>query len=140
MGVWHASFTAEAAKGRSIHADVGLLLQAVGACWYLLGVQRATKCLREQYCDDGRGGCAAAALACVQPLYYGSGTAGGGAAVGVGADRLDWAGNASARATCLDSGDNYQYGAYKWTVMLVANPSWLEKILLPIFWGLMTLR
>ena len=118
-------------------AVVGVLLQAVGACWYLLGAQRATKCLREQYCaaGNGAGGCAATALACAQPLYYG---AGGGAAVG--ADRLAWGGNVSARATCLDSGDNYQYGAYKWTVMLVANPSWLEKILLPIFWGLMTLR
>uniref|UniRef100_A0ACD5VUP0 Uncharacterized protein n=1 Tax=Avena sativa TaxID=4498 RepID=A0ACD5VUP0_AVESA len=108
---------------------------AVGACWYLLGVQRATKCLREQLCD-GRGGCAATALACARPLYYSGTTAGAGA---VGADRLDWASNASARATCLDSGDNYEYGVYKWTVMLVANPSWLEKILLPIFWGLMTL-
>ncbi|XP_047078631.1 cyclic nucleotide-gated ion channel 4-like [Lolium rigidum] len=110
---------------------------AVGACWYLLGAQRATKCLREQYCDDGRGGCAAAALACARPLYYGGGS--GGSTTAVGADRLQWAGNSSARATCLDSGDDYEYGAYKWTVMLVANPSWVEKILLPIFWGLMTL-
>ncbi|XP_048562374.1 cyclic nucleotide-gated ion channel 4-like [Triticum urartu] len=109
---------------------------AVGACWYLLGAQRATKCLREQYCAGRVGGCAAGALACAEPLYYGgAGRLGGGA----GADRLAWARNASARATCLDSGDNYQYGAYKWTVMLVANPSRLEKILLPIFWGLMTL-
>ena len=111
------------------------MVQAVGACWYLLGVQRATKCLREQYCA-GSGGCAATALACAEPLYYGGGAWG----VGVGADRLGWAANAGARATCLDSGDDYQYGAYKWTVMLVANPSWLEKILLPIFWGLKTLR
>jgi hypothetical protein len=112
-------------------------MQAVGACWYLLGAQRATKCLREQYCDDGRDGCAATALACARPLYYGGG---GGSTTAVGADRLQWAGNSSARATCLDSGDDYEYGAYKWTVMLVASPSWVEKILLPIFWGLMTLR
>uniref|UniRef100_A0A0D9YFU7 Cyclic nucleotide-binding domain-containing protein n=1 Tax=Oryza glumipatula TaxID=40148 RepID=A0A0D9YFU7_9ORYZ len=105
---------------------------AVGACWYLLGAQRATKCLKEQ-CAQGGSGCAPGALACAAPLYY------GGAVGGVGADRLAWALDASARGTCLDSGDNYQYGAYKWTVMLVANPSRLEKILLPIFWGLMTL-
>jgi cyclic nucleotide gated channel, plant len=71
------------------------------------------------------------ALACPEPLHYGAGAA---------ADRHAWAGNVTARGTCLDSGDNYQYGAYKWTVMLVANPNRLEKVLLPIFWGLMTLR
>ncbi|CAO2194902.1 unnamed protein product [Urochloa humidicola] len=110
---------------------------AVGACWYLLGAQRATKCLREQCVQAGSGGCAPWALACADPLYYGGATA--AAAAAPGADRLAWAGNATARGTCLDSGDNYQYGAYKWTVMLVANPSRLERILLPIFWGLMTL-
>ncbi|TVU34873.1 hypothetical protein EJB05_16728, partial [Eragrostis curvula] len=109
---------------------------AVGACWYLLGVQRATKCLNEQ-CADAGGGCAPWTLACAEPLYYGGAAA---AARSLGADRLAWAGNATARGTCLDSGDNYQYGAYKWTVMLVANPSRIERILLPIFWGLMTLR
>ncbi|EEE55499.1 hypothetical protein OsJ_03689 [Oryza sativa Japonica Group] len=99
---------------------------------YLLGAQRATKCLKD-ICAQGGNGCAPGALACAAPLYY------GGAVGGVGADRLAWALDASARGTCLDSGDNYQYGAYNWTVMLVANPSRLEKILLPIFWGLMTL-
>ncbi|OEL37008.1 Cyclic nucleotide-gated ion channel 4 [Dichanthelium oligosanthes] len=108
---------------------------AVGACWYLLGVQRASKCLKEQ-CLQAAGGCAGRAVACAAPLYYG----GGGPALALaGGDRLAWAQNATARATCLASGDNYQYGAYKWTVMLVANPSRLERMLLPIFWGLMTL-
>lgn len=107
-------------------------MQAVGACWYLLGAQRATKCLREQCAQQA--GCAPWALACPDPLYY------GGGATAAAPGRLAWAGNATARGTCLDSGDNYQYGAYKWTVMLVANPSRVERILLPIFWGLMTLR
>lgn len=112
-------------------------MQAVGACWYLLGVQRATKCLREQCAQAAAGACAPGALACAEPLYYGATTGGLGA---VADYRLAWARDAGARATCLDSGDSYQYGAYKWTVMLVANPNRLEKILLPIFWGLMTLR
>nr|ACG43048.1 cyclic nucleotide-gated ion channel 2 [Zea mays] len=106
---------------------------AVGACWYLLGAQRATKCLREQ-CAQAGSGCAPWALAFAEPLYYGA------TASSVGAPaRLAWAGNATARGTCLDSADNYQYGAYQWTVMLVANPSRVERVLLPIFWGLMTL-
>ncbi|CAD6236501.1 unnamed protein product [Miscanthus lutarioriparius] len=104
---------------------------AVGACWYLLGAQRATKCLREQ-CAQAGSGCAPWALACAEPLYYGR-------SLTVGADRLAWAGNATARGTCLDSADNYQYGTYQWTVMLVANPIRVDRILLPIFWGLMTL-
>ena len=54
--------------------------------------------------------------------------------------RLAWAANREARSSCLDGPDNYDYGAYKWTVQLVTNDSRLEKILFPIFWGLMTLR
>ncbi|EMS51384.1 hypothetical protein TRIUR3_19052 [Triticum urartu] len=108
---------------------------AVGACWYLLGVQRATKCLKEQCSISGPPGCASGPLACPSPLYYG----GAGTAAAVAGDRLAWATDATARSMCLVSGDKYQFGAYKWTVMLVANTSRLEKMLLPIFWGLMTL-
>ncbi|RCV17052.1 hypothetical protein SEVIR_3G192800v4 [Setaria viridis] len=119
---------------------------AVGACWYLLGVQRASKCLKEQcQLQAAAGGCArsGAVVACAAPLYYG-GSPSAAAAGHLGAGRLAWARNAPARATCLasSSGDGsggYQYGAYKWTVMLVANPSRVERMLLPIFWGLMTL-
>ncbi|XP_047045601.1 cyclic nucleotide-gated ion channel 4-like [Lolium rigidum] len=107
---------------------------AVGACWYLLGVQRATKCLKEQCVLSGPPGCASGPVACAAPLYYGAASS-----VAVGGDRLAWANDTIARGVCLRSGDKYQYGAYKWTVMLVANPSRLEKMLLPIFWGLMTL-
>ncbi|CAD6333315.1 unnamed protein product [Miscanthus lutarioriparius] len=112
---------------------------AVGACWYLLGVQRASKCLKEQCLQAAAGGCArSSAVACAAPLYYGGSPSSAGI-VGSG-DRLAWARNAQVRGACLSSGgDNYQYGAYSWTVMLVANPSRVERMLLPIFWGLMTL-
>ncbi|KAG1347196.1 putative cAMP-dependent protein kinase regulatory subunit [Cocos nucifera] len=106
-------------------------MQAVGACWYLLGIQRAAKCLKEQCMLTTE--CGPKTVACVNPIYYGTTTSfrGGG--------RLAWAKNLHARKMCLDSSDNFQYGAYKWTVPLVTNTSRLEKILLPIFWGLMTL-
>ncbi|CAM0954740.1 unnamed protein product [Alopecurus aequalis] len=106
---------------------------AVGACWYLLGVQRATKCLKEQCFQSGPPGCASGALACADPLFYGT------TASSVVGERLAWANDTMARSFCLRNGDSYQYGAYRWTVMLVANPSRLERMLLPIFWGLMTL-
>ncbi|XP_072958350.1 cyclic nucleotide-gated ion channel 4 [Typha angustifolia] len=103
---------------------------AVGACWYLLGIQRATKCLREQ-CRIIEG-CGPKTLACVNPIYYGTTTL-------IEGDRLAWAHNLQARGMCLSNSDKFEYGAYKWTVNLVTNTSRLEKILLPIFWGLMTL-
>ena len=106
--------------------------QAAGACWYLLGIQRAAKCLKEQ-CGKTNG-CGLRILSCKEPIYYGS--------TNLVRDRarLAWAGNREARSTCLDGPDKYNYGAYKWTVQLVTNDNRLEKILFPIFWGLMTLR
>ncbi|CAL9759202.1 unnamed protein product [Musa acuminata subsp. burmannicoides] len=104
---------------------------AVGACWYLLGIQRAEKCLRVQ-CSRVKG-CGPKTMACMDPIYYGAATRTRDEA------RLDWAKNLEAKTRCLDSSDYFQYGAYKWTVSLVTNTNRLEKILLPIFWGLMTL-
>ena len=106
--------------------------QAVGACWYLLGIQRAAKCLNEQ-CTVAKG-CVVTSTACVDPIYYGATTR------IIDGGRVAWAQNVIARNTCLNSSDKFQYGAYKWTVPLVTNTNRLEKILLPIFWGLMTLR
>ncbi|KAM0952415.1 putative Ion transport domain-containing protein [Dioscorea sansibarensis] len=105
---------------------------AAGACWYLLGIQRATKCLREQ-CMTTQG-CGLKTVACVDPIYYGTTTT---AMKDWG--RLHWAKNMTVRTTCLDSSDNFEYGAYKWTVPLFTKTNRAEKILLPIFWGLMTL-
>ncbi|KAG9452771.1 hypothetical protein H6P81_005675 [Aristolochia fimbriata] len=103
---------------------------AAGACWYLLGIQRAAKCLKEQ-CRVTKG-CGPATLGCEEAIYY-------GAAVVKDRFRLEWGDNANARSMCISSSDNFDYGAYKWTVPLVINTSRLEKILFPIFWGLMTL-
>ncbi|TXG67166.1 hypothetical protein EZV62_008441 [Acer yangbiense] len=105
--------------------------QAAGACWYLLGIQRSLKCLREK-CRETHG-CDLRLLACKDIIYYGTSSM-----VKDGA-RSAWGENRPARFTCLQGSNNYDYGAYKWTVQLVKNESRLEKILFPIFWGLMTL-
>ncbi|KAG4213647.1 hypothetical protein ERO13_A01G069000v2 [Gossypium hirsutum] len=104
---------------------------AAGACWYLLGIQRSAKCLKEQC--RGIENCDLRLLACKDPIYYGTRSMVRDRA------RLVWAETNRARSTCIDNPDNYDYGAYKWTVQLVTNDSRLEKILFPIFWGLMTL-
>ncbi|KAF3453593.1 hypothetical protein FNV43_RR04033 [Rhamnella rubrinervis] len=104
---------------------------AAGACWYLLGIQRAAKCLKEQC--GATSGCGVRILSCKAPIYYGT------TSMVKDKARLAWAVNKKARSTCLENADNFDYGAYKWTVQLVTNDSRLEKILFPIFWGLMTL-
>ncbi|KAL1537881.1 Cyclic nucleotide-gated ion channel 4 [Salvia divinorum] len=104
---------------------------AVGACWYLLGIQRAAKCLKEQ-CMMTKG-CDIRMTACQDSIYYG--------AKDLISDRtrFTWGENSHARSSCLQNYDNFDYGAYKWTVQLVTNNNRLEKALFPIFWGLMTL-
>ncbi|XP_047334566.1 cyclic nucleotide-gated ion channel 4 [Impatiens glandulifera] len=104
---------------------------AVGACWYLLGIQRAAKCLEAQCIETN--GCWLRTLACENPVYYGT------TSLVKHKAWLLWGENKSARSACLDGSDNYDYGAYKWTVQLVTNENRLEKALFPIFWGLMTL-
>ncbi|KAJ6298044.1 hypothetical protein OIU76_019217 [Salix suchowensis] len=78
-------------------------------------------------------GCGLRLLSCKEPIYYGT------TRKVMENARWAWADNKLARSMCLDSPDRYDYGAYKWTVQLVTNDSRLEKILFPIFWGLMTL-
>lgn len=104
---------------------------AAGACWYLLGIKRAMKCLSE-HCSQMQG-CSLKLLSSQEPIYYGTRT------TVRDHDRLLWATNRSARTNCLETSDNYEYGAYKWVIYLVCNNSRLEKILMPIFWGLMTM-
>ncbi|VFR02788.1 unnamed protein product [Cuscuta campestris] len=103
---------------------------AVGACWYLLGIQRTARCLKEE-CKMTNG-CGTRLLVCEEPIYFGT------ASLVKDKARLFWGGNDQTRSTCLGEDDSF-YGAYKWTLQLVTNDSRLEKILLPIFWGLMTL-
>ncbi|KAL4026551.1 hypothetical protein IC575_014987 [Cucumis melo] len=108
---------------------------AAGACWYLLGVQRAAKCLKEQCRSATSNSCGLRLLSCKDPIFYGPNNM----RMGRDRGRFDWANNRQSKFMCLDTADNFDYGAYKWTVQLVVNQSRLEKILFPIFWGLMTL-
>ncbi|KAK4344047.1 hypothetical protein RND71_037141 [Anisodus tanguticus] len=104
---------------------------AVGACWYLLGIQRAAKCLKEQ-CSVTKG-CGLKMLACEEQIFYGT------RSLVKHKSRLIWGETKLARSTCLASAEHFDYGVYKWTVQLVTNENRFEKILFPIFWGLMTL-
>ncbi|KAK1402068.1 hypothetical protein POM88_001673 [Heracleum sosnowskyi] len=103
-----------------------------GALQGLLGIQRATKCLTEQCMKTQT--CGPKILACQNNIFY------GGRRLVTDNTRLLWGENKEARSLCLIADhDKFGYGAYKWTFQLVTNESRLEKILFPIFWGLMTL-
>ncbi|KAL1537772.1 Cyclic nucleotide-gated ion channel 4 [Salvia divinorum] len=104
---------------------------AVGACWYLLGIQRGARCLRDQ-CMTTKG-CDIKMMACQHPIYNGNKD------LISDRTRFIWGENRHARSSCLQNYDNFDYGVYKWTVQLVTNNNRLEKVLFPIFWGLMTL-
>ncbi|KAI3769228.1 hypothetical protein L6452_00328 [Arctium lappa] len=106
---------------------------AVGACWYLLGTQRVAKCLKDKCMETN--GCNMRIFTCEEFVYYGTNS------LITDQSRLIWGENRIARSVCLqDNDDNFNYyGVYKWTIQLVANENRLEKILFPIFWGLMTL-
>lgn len=80
-------------------------------------------------------GCMPRVLTCENFMYYGTNKL-----VIRDTWRLLWGESRSTRTTCLQGSDSFSFGAYKWTVQLVTNESRLEKILFPIFWGLMTLR
>ena len=111
---------------RSLIVDF-LRPQAAGACWYLLGVQRAVSCLG-QHCPRRN------LLSCEDPVFYGI------ASVVNDSARANWERNVTARATCLDnSNGDFDYGVFEWAVPLLTIDSRVEKILLPLFWGIMTL-
>ncbi|XP_074367380.1 cyclic nucleotide-gated ion channel 4-like [Apium graveolens] len=105
----------------------------VGACYYLLGIQRSARCLMEQ-CKETES-CTFNLLSCENPFFFGS-------TYKVKDNlRMSWGNNNDARSYCLQSSDNsqYDYGSFEWITLLVCNNSRVEKMLLPLFWGVMML-
>ncbi|KAK3040311.1 hypothetical protein RJ639_028226 [Escallonia herrerae] len=76
--------------------------------------------------------CGLRTVACQDPIYYGTSSP-----VRDGT-RLAWGENLEARSTCLKADDDF-YGIYTWAVQLVTIENRFEKILFPIFYGIMTL-
>ncbi|CAN1292812.1 Cyclic nucleotide-gated ion channel 4 [Linum perenne] len=76
---------------------------AAGGCWYLLGIQRAAKCIEEQC--RGTSGCSLRLLSCKQTIYYGSTTSSSSRIID--SSRMSWANNNHTRFTCLSSPDHY---------------------------------
>eukprot|EP00850_Spirogloea_muscicola_P020735 SM000225S07014 [mRNA] locus=s225:9831:21645:- [translate_table: standard] len=102
--------------------------QVAGAVWYLFTIQRVCDCLGAEIGAQGR---SLRLLACPTPLAFGS-------QLDDGAGRAAWGSNVTVHDQCLRTGDpfsTYQWGIYKPAVSLVYDSNFLEKILLPLFWG-----
>ncbi|CAN0924330.1 Cyclic nucleotide-gated ion channel 2 [Linum grandiflorum] len=110
-----------------------------GGCWYVLAIQRAASCIKEQ-CDMMNSHCDLS-LSCSEEVCYrlvlqatAAGTGGnpcGGNSTSVAPLRTP---------KCLDMDGTFNYGIYKWALPVISSNSLAVKILYPIFWGLMTLR
>ncbi|WOH00035.1 hypothetical protein DCAR_0519391 [Daucus carota subsp. sativus] len=105
----------------------------VGACYYLLGVQRSARCLMGKCMEIES--CGLDALSCENPLFFGS------KYKQTDNMRMLWGNNDDARSWCLQSShnDQYDYGQFMWITLLVGNDNRVEKMLLPLFWGVMML-
>lgn len=103
-----------------------------GGCWYVLAIQRAASCLRQQCnrrpkCD--------LSLSCSEEICY---------QFLVPTDTVGnpCGGNSTATVRvpmCLDITGPFNYGIYKTALPVISSNSLAVKILYPIFWGLMTL-
>lgn len=109
------------------------IVQVVGACYYLLGIQRSGRCLMEQCLKTES--CRLNALSCDNPFFFGS------AYKVTDNMRMAWGNNNDARSWCLQSSNNsqYDYGSFEWITLLICNSNRTEKMLLPLFWGVMML-
>ncbi|GLJ12938.1 hypothetical protein SUGI_0201150 [Cryptomeria japonica] len=103
-----------------------------GGCWYVLAIQRVATCLKIR-CEKS-GACELLMLGCSKPIAYSL------PLPITGEINPNWSKDETLDAVCFSQdGPVFHYGIYKWALPLVTSSSWSEKILYPIFWGLMTL-
>ncbi|KAJ9147566.1 hypothetical protein P3X46_029712 [Hevea brasiliensis] len=103
-----------------------------GGCWYVLAIQRAASCLRQQCqrrpkCD--------LSLSCSEEICYQF-------LIPASTIGNPCGGNFTTtvkKPMCLDITGPFKYGIYKTALPVISSNSLAVKILYPIFWGLMTL-
>lgn len=110
--------------------------QIAGAYWYLLGIQNVQQCMANYCAKAGETLCDPRYLGCPEPTFTGK-------QISTDEGRLAWAQNANITNTCLYVGKSYngdyEFGIYINTIPLTET-SLVNRILFPLFWGLMTLR
>lgn len=107
-------------------------LQVAGCIWYLLTVQRVESCIYEQ-CES-MANCSFVNMGCPISVSYGP------------QPPVAWPqGPSIIHSTCsistaVRSNANYSFGIYSLGVPLVTDTNPVNKIALPLFWGIMTMR
>ncbi|CAK9876179.1 unnamed protein product [Sphagnum jensenii] len=105
-----------------------------GSIWYLLTVQRVESCIHSECanmenCNPAYLGCPQTVAFSTQPL--------------IDPNRLAWAQDPAIANNCFSAGPmpggNFSFGIYSLAVPLVTNNIPVNKILLPLFWGVMTM-
>lgn len=99
-----------------------------GSFWYLLTVQRVETCLDLQSVRIADS--PSTTFACPIPISFGHQPD--------DLMRMTWSQNTSVQGCLKGDADNFQYGIYLWAVPLVTDGRFVQKILYPLFWGVMT--
>ncbi|KAH9553090.1 hypothetical protein CY35_09G101200 [Sphagnum magellanicum] len=99
-----------------------------GSIWYLLTVQRVESCIHLQ-CQN-MPGCNYSYMGCPVPIAFSKQP--------LDDLRVAWAQNPNVTG-CLHGGDDFGFGIYSLSVPLVTDVIPVNKILLPLFWGVMTM-
>ncbi|KAL2629489.1 hypothetical protein R1flu_014175 [Riccia fluitans] len=103
-----------------------------GAIWYLLALNEMERCAMERCWSMGS--CQRRVFGCPRPLSYGE------QPLFEDPTRTSFAKDEYLQRHCLRNGGHYNFGIYHHAVPLPGQARWLNKILYPLFWGLMTLR
>jgi hypothetical protein len=104
--------------------------QVVGSFWYLLTVQRVEACLGVQCKFVAH--CKSTTFGCPVPISYHDQT--------TDPIRLAWAQNKTVQGCLAGNAGDFPFGIYEAGVPLVTDGRFIQKILYPLFWGVMTFR
>lgn len=101
-----------------------------GSFWYLLTVQRVEACLGVQCKFVAH--CKSTTFGCPVPISYRD--------QATDPIRLVWAQNKTVQGCLAGNAGDFPFGIYEDGVPLVTDGRFIQKIMYPLFWGVMTFR
>ncbi|KAG6540897.1 hypothetical protein Mapa_017690 [Marchantia paleacea] len=102
-----------------------------GSCWYTLGLERMEQCLERQCASTPN--CTIDYVGCPKPVSF------LGKQPYTDPAFLAWGASSNVVDICFSQSGTMVWGIYNWVVPLVTDTNGFQKIILPLFWGIMTL-